>query len=257
MGGHLITSLTISVKNFIKLVIPTRLQTVICKWLHSAHLGIEKTLAKARMHYFWHGITSDIKELVQNCLICEKFKRNNQKETLVQDKTPEYPWQRIAIDIFEYAGSDNIAIIDAYSCYLWSERLRNKTSGHMNEVLNYFFYRLGYPTEIRSGNSPFGSREFEKFANETNILFKFSSPRYPQSNGHAEKGVAIAKNILIRCYEGDSVDEFAYRILEYNSTPVASMKATPAQLFFGRQIKTKLPITDGLLRHAEVEHSVI
>ncbi|XP_017479869.1 PREDICTED: metabotropic glutamate receptor-like protein R [Rhagoletis zephyria] len=37
----------------------------------------------------------------------------------------------------------------------------------------------------------------------------------------AEKGVAIAKNILKRCYETNEVDHFQYRIMEYNTTPVA------------------------------------
>lgn len=77
------------------------------------------------------------------------------------------------------------------------------------------FDRVGYPSIIRCDNSPFASTDFEKFANDNNIRLRFSSPRYPQSNGLAEKGVAIAKNILKRCYECHETDKFRYRILEY------------------------------------------
>lgn len=35
-----------------RLVIPTKLQSKICKWVHAPHFGIEKTLARAREHYF-------------------------------------------------------------------------------------------------------------------------------------------------------------------------------------------------------------
>lgn len=161
-------------------------------------------------------MTSDIKSPV-----CEKFKRNNSKEPLVQENTPEYPWQRVSVDLFEYAGYDYISIIDAYSGYLYANKIENKSSKHICEVLRNVFNHYGYPTEIRCDNVPFNSREFELFSNESNIIFKYSSPRYPQSNGLAEKGVAIAKNILKKCFEENAQKEFAYRILGYNVTPVA------------------------------------
>lgn len=240
-----------------RLVVPVSLQSKMCKWLHLAHLGIEKTLARAREQFYWPGMTKDIKELVQSCSICEQFRRNNQKEPLVQDTSPEYPWHKISMDVYEFAGHDYLAVIDAYSGFLYSERLRSKSSAHIIELLHKMFSCYGYPTEIRADNSPFGSREFESFANDTNIVFKFSSPRYPQSNGLAEKGVAIAKNIVRRCHEDGAMNQLAYRILEYNATPIASMGMSPASLFFGRRIRTKLPIVDELLHRSVVNESEI
>ena len=190
--------------------------------------------------------------MVSQCTICEKFKRNIQKEPLVQDSNPGYLFQRVAIDLFEMAGHDYISIIDAYSGFIISEKLSRKTSSHIIEVIVRIFDRVGYPSEIRCDNSPFGSVAFEKFANEANILFTFSSPRYPQSNGLAEKGVAITKNLLRRCYEVHETDRFQYRILEYNTTQVATMKLSPAQLFFGRQIKTRLPVASQLLYRSNI-----
>lgn len=101
----------------------------------------------------------------------------------------------------------------------------------MIDTLDQIFSCYGYPTEMKSDNVPFNSREFEQYSNDSNIVFKFSSPGYPQSNGLAEKGVAIAKNILKRCYEASELERFQYRILEYNTTPVASMRLSPSHLF--------------------------
>lgn len=230
-----------------RLVIPKDLQNRIAKWLHESHLGIEKTLSRARMLYYWPGMNSQIKGIVKACVICEKFKRNNQKEPLEQGESPMYPYAIAAMDLFEYAGHDFIAMIDSYSNYLTACRLNNKTSGHIIGKIREIFDKIGYPSVIRCDNSPFSSAEFDRFASEFNIQFRFSSPRYPQSNGLAEKGVAIAKNILKRCYESDEVDQFQYRILEYNTTPVAGMKLTPSELFFGRLIKTKLPVLNSKL----------
>lgn len=240
-----------------RLVIPSEMQRKISVWLHLPHLGIEKTLARARMLYYWPQMNEQIKELVESCKICEKFKRNNQKEPLVQEEIPKYPFHIIAMDLFEYAGRNHIALIDAYSNYLMAVSVQNKTSKHIIGVICQYFDKLGYPTIIKCDNSPFGSAEFNNFAVECNIQFKFSSPRYAQSNGLAEKGVAIAKNILKRCYEAGDVDKFQHRLLEYNTTPITSMHATPSELFFGRLVKTKLPVSDSLLIKSEMSGAEI
>lgn len=239
-----------------RLVIPTLLQATISKWLHAAHLGIEKTLARARAQFFWPGMSIDIAELIKGCSVCEKFTRNIQKEPLHQGSPPSYPFQRVGIDMYEYAGRDYVVIIDAYSGYVISRQLTEKSARHVINVLDRVFCDYGYPTQIRSDNVPFNSSVFDTYANECNIEIVFSSPRYPQSNGLAEKGVAIAKNILKRCYEAGDVESFRYRLLEYNTTPVSSMGLSPTQLFFGRQIKCRLPISPELLlrNHLKEDH---
>lgn len=240
-----------------RLVIPKELQGKLSKWLHAPHLGIEKTLARARMHYYWPNMNGQIKELVASCAICEKFTRNNQKEELVQEELPRYPFQIVSMDVFEYTGQDFLSVIDAYSGYVIVEHLSNKTARHIVGKLKSNFNKIGYPTVVKSDNVPFNAREFEEFASDYNIIMKFSSPRYPQSNGLAEKGVAIAKNILKRCVEERDTENYQYRILEYNTTPVASMRLTPAQLFFGRVVKTRMPISDSLLHRDNISEETI
>ncbi|XP_058828239.1 uncharacterized protein K02A2.6-like [Topomyia yanbarensis] len=230
-----------------RLVIPTSLQSTITKWLHAPHLGVEKTLARARSQFFWPGMSNDISEFVKGCSVCEKFTRNIQKEPLHQGSPPNYPFQCVGIDLYEYAGHDHVVIVDAYSGFVISRQLGEKSARHVINVLDRVFCDYGYTTQIRSDNVPFNSSAFDSYANKCNIEFIFSSPRYPQSNGLAEKGVAIAKNILKRCYEVGDVESFRYRLLEYNTTPVDSMNLSPAQLFFGRQLKSRLPTSSELL----------
>ena len=160
---------------------------------------------------------------------------------------PKYPYHIVSVDLFEYASRDFMSIFDAYSNYLVAIAIKNKASSHITDKFQLIFNKIGYPSIIKSDNAPFNSSEFMKFSRDFNIQVKYSSPRYPQSNGLAERGVAIAKNILKRCYEANEVNQFQYRILEYNTTPVASMNLTPSELFFGRLIKTKLPVSDQIL----------
>ena len=195
--------------------------------------------------------------MVKSCAICEMFTLNNEKKELVQEELPKYPHHIVSMDLFEYAGKDFLSVIDAYSGFLIVEHLDNKTARHVIRKLKNNFNRLGYPTIIRADNVPFNSRELETFANGHNNIMKFSSPRYPQSNGLAEKSVAIAKNILKRSVEDQDTENYQYRILEHNSTPVASMRLAPSQLFFGRLIKTRMPISNSLLHRSNLSEETV
>lgn len=90
------------------------------------------------MLYFWPGINSQIKQIVTSCAVCEKFTRNKQKEPLTQDELSNYPFHRVSMDLFEYAGRAYVALIDAYSGYY---RTRFKIK-HQVISLRYYVVHL-------------------------------------------------------------------------------------------------------------------
>ena len=69
-----------------------------------------------------------------------------------------------------------------------------------------------------------------------------SSPYYPQSNGLSESAVKQMKFLLEKV--GENLDEFSSRLLEFRNTPNVSGKS-PAQMFFGRRLRGKLPHLPG------------
>lgn len=84
---------------------------------------------------------------------------------------------------------------------------------------------------------PFDSRECRQFALDWGFKFTFSSPRYPQSNGLAERAVQIAKKMLLKCYE-DKTD-YRLALLMYRASPVADTNLTPSELLMNRNLRTK------------------
>lgn len=68
-----------------------------------------------------------------------------------------------------------------------------------------------------------------------------SSPRYPKSNGLAERAVGICKNILRKC--SDSDNDFQKALLEYRNTPLAGLNVSPAELMFSRLVRSVLPMS--------------
>ena len=84
-------------------------------------------------------------------------------------------------------------------------------------------------------NMPFSSQEMRSFAAEYDFQIITSSPRYPQSNGFAERSVRIVKSWLKK-----SVD-LSEALLEYHNTPITGMPYSPAQLLMSRNCRTKVP----------------
>jgi len=65
------------------------------------------------------------------------------------------------------------------------------------------FGRLGIPRQLIADSMPFGSFKFREFSNKWNFQIITSSPHYVQSNGLAERGVSVAKDMLKKSYHTD------------------------------------------------------
>lgn len=65
------------------ILVPQQMRKEIIDRLHQPHLGIESTLKLARETVYWRGISDSIKLKIQNCDICNKYARNQQKEPLI------------------------------------------------------------------------------------------------------------------------------------------------------------------------------
>ena len=86
-------------------------------------------------------------------------------------------------------------------------------------------------------NGPqYSSREFSKFAETYGFKHTTSSPRFPQSNGEAERGVQTVKNLLKKS------DDPYLALLIYRSTPLPNSNYSPAELLMSRKLRTNLPI---------------
>ena len=74
-----------------RLLIPLSHRDSMKHRLHSAHLGYDSMMRRARDAIFWSGMAKEIKQLAEACDICQKFKPCNQKETLQKIDTIAKP----------------------------------------------------------------------------------------------------------------------------------------------------------------------
>ena len=82
----------------------------------------------------------------------------------------------------------------------------------------------------------YSSQEFDDFAKSYNFKHVTSSPRYPQSNGLAERMVKTVKKLITL-----SPQDPQKALLSYRTTPLSWCGRSPAELLMGRQLRTAIP----------------
>lgn len=233
------------------MIIPTDQKATILSKLHAGHQGVQRTLAAARNNVFWLYMSKDIIEHVGRCKVCEATQRANTKEPLIVKEVPKYPFQIVATDLFSHKSSDYLLIADSYSGFFDFCQMRNTTSKETIENLKRWFATHGIPEKLESDNGPqFSSHEFRKFSQEWGFEHITSSPKYPQSNGLAERFVQTAKNMLRKCDIDKSDIQLA--LLTYRNTPRNNLLGSPSQRLMSRNTRSIIPIHKANLQPAIV-----
>ena len=223
-----------------RLVIPPVMQPEILGKLHAGHLGIVKCWDRAKQSVWWIGLCKQVQDIVTNCNICVQ-QRDNPTEPMIATEPPQRPWESVATDLFQWNGSNYLLVVDYFSRYPEIARLNNTTSHGIIEHMKSIFSRHGIPEVVTSDNGPqYASEQFADFAQAYGFQHKTSSPRYPQSNGEAERSVKTIKGLLTK-----SKDPYL-AVMEYRATPLFN-GCSPAQLLMGRRIRTTLPVHPSML----------
>lgn len=68
-----------------------------------------------------------------------------------------------------------------------------------------------------------------------------SSPKYPRSNGLAERAIEICKTILRKCAEDESDVHVA--LSEYRTSLLTGLNASPSEFLNNRLLRTTIPST--------------
>ena len=224
-----------------RIVIPSVMREETLQKLHAGHQGVAKTRALARASVWWPGLSTRINTLVADCPTCAK-ERPAPVEPMIPTPVPEFPWQRVGIDLMEFRGENYLVLIDYFSKYIELAMLKTLTSQETTNHIKSIFARHGVPQTVMSDNgTQFSSSTFADFAEKWSFTHDTSSPLYPQSNGEAERAVKTLKDLLIKAQDP------YLALLIYRATPL-QCGYSPAEKLFGRKIRTPVPTTNSNLQ---------
>ncbi|KAK7093228.1 hypothetical protein V1264_007018 [Littorina saxatilis] len=218
-----------------RIVIPFSMRKEILDRIHDGHQGINKCRERANQSVWWPRISKDIQDRVAACRHCLEKRPSQPSEPLLPTELPDRPFQKIGVDLLEFQGKHYLVMKDYYSRYIDIAYLSSTTAYAVICKMKNSFAHHGIPESVVSDNgTQFTSEEFRKFASDWNFQQQTSSPRFPQANGGAERAVDTAKAILRQ-------DDIFLALLTYRATPIPELGASPAELAFGRRLRTTLP----------------
>ena len=124
------------------------------------------------------------------------------------------------------------------------EFTKSTTSEKIVSMLSKIFVTYGLPLSFRTDNgSQFVSDYFKKYLEENGIEHRRTTPLWSQANGEIERqNRSILKRLRIAQAESRNWrSEMDDVLMMYRSTAHSTTGVSPAELLFGRRIKTKLP----------------
>ena len=129
-------------------VIPMALRPSIKRRLHSAHLGRDSMLRRARGTVYWPNIAGDVKQIADMCETCQEMKPRNPPEPLKQHSDGDEPWQKIGLDFFEIAGKHYLVVVGYYSNFIDIDLMTTMTSACTVTSLKKYCAHHGIPRMI-------------------------------------------------------------------------------------------------------------
>lgn len=232
-----------------RIVVPKSLRHQCVELAHTGHLGIVKTKQHLRTKVWWPQMERDVEKYVKTCHGCQLVAAPNHPEPLEPTPLPNGPWQDIGIDFLGPLDSGQyvLVVVDYYSRYFEVEITKDTTSKKVIESLERMFLTHGLPRSLTSDNAAqFRSEEFEDFLVENRIYHRLTTPLHPSANGEVERqNRSLMKRIKIAKAESkDWKREIRTYLFAYRTTPHSVTGVTPAELMFGRKLRTKLPQLD-------------
>ena len=103
---------------------------------------------------------------------------------------------------------------------------------------------------ITNNGPQFTSHEFAEFSANLDFEHVTSSPHFSQAKGEAEQAVQSAKAILKR-------KDPLLVLLSYRAIPIEFTGSSPAQLLFGRNIRSTVPVLPDNLTPGWPDHNQV
>ena len=211
----------------------------------SGHFGHPKVYAAMSQHYYWPGMSDDVKRFVQACPVCQRINPTPQPRVqLYPLPVPSRPFQQITLDWvsgFPESNGKNAVfnIVDKFS--KWAIVIPCTKHMSTKQLIDLLWSRVfsyaGLPESIVGDrDTRLRAREFRALCAHLQVRMKLSVAYHPQTDGATE----IFNKTLIRMLRS-YVEEFGSKWTEgipalcyaYHNTVHSATGFTPHMLLHG------------------------
>lgn len=225
------------------------------KSLLGGHVGIARMKNNIRRFYNWPSLTTDIKEFIKKCSICEKSKiRKHTRMPMQITSTASEAFEKIYIDFvgpISPTSTEGHNYIFTCSCDLTKYAIAVPTFDctaltAARNLVNHVFLKYNIPKQVVSDNgSAFTSELFKEITKLLKVKRILTTPYHPQSNA-VERYHKTLGNYL-RAFTDTEPHNWHiylnYATFSYNNTVNSVTNHSPHSLVFGFDIKIPTSVT--------------
>ena len=207
----------------------------------TAHRGSRATYSIMRRRFFWPNMMKSVETFVEACPQCQMYKKNRRKQQgpLQTLQIPTAPCQSYSIDFMtdmpqatDQKYDRALMVVDRFSQRIFV--LPTKSTYTADMVWETFFDEIccrqcrGTPVELVSDRDTiFNSKFWRGVQNRVGTCVKMSSSRSQQTNGSAERSIAVIEEALM-CFLNYKQDNWVAVLphLQFaiNQAPSAALK---------------------------------
>ena len=182
-----------------KIIIPKGMRKKILSQLHRSHTSTDLFVETLKTMYYWPHMRAEVQAMVDDCEACSEFRPSLQREpqdiTMKQSLLSMKPMQSMSTDLYHVNGDPYIVLVDRYSSFIWTGKLKDETTSSVIGYLERIFYDFGFPKRLRSDGGPCFRGRFSSWCKENYVIHELSSAYYSQSNGLAEISVKKSQKV--------------------------------------------------------------
>lgn len=231
-----------------KLVLPMTLRGKALAIAHRSHPGMSTMKNILRQGLWWPKMDREVEEFVKSCPECQLVIANSKPVPIALTDLPNNPWEYVSMDFSSCSDTMNwkaLVLTDNYSRFLVAVPVEKTDTEAVKRVLRRIFNTYHVPKTLKADNGPpFSSSDLQSWLKDVwGIRLIHTTPLNPTENGLVERSMqGINKTATIaRLTKQNWRDALADYVAAYNSWPHHVTKIPPAELMFGRAVRSLLP----------------
>ena len=233
----------------LKLIPPSQRRKPLITDLHGgvtgAHLGIEKTLGRARTHYWWESMRQDVRDLCTNCSVCRSRRSGHAPIVPLRPIPVGGPWECVGVDVLHLprtrSGKNYLVVFQDYLTK-WPKAFPTANQDTLT-VARLLVERIvpvhGVPKRLLSDRGGcFLSQIICELYRLLNIQKLNTTAYHPKTDGMVERMNRTLIEMLSKAAHKDPKTwdlYLPYVLFAYRTSPHDSTQMTPFKLMYGRE----------------------